>query len=127
MTMRGVMAGSLLIGLIATAALAGGPPAAKSADAKGAEGRKVEISVTENGFEPSSSTVAKGEQVTLVFTRKTDKTCATSVIVYMDPKTKVEKDLPLNTPVSIPLTAAAAGDVKFTCGMNMYTGVVKLQ
>ena len=38
---------------------------------------KVDVLVTENGFEPSTITVKPGSNVSLKITRKTDSTCAT--------------------------------------------------
>ena len=95
--------------------------------AGGEQPRRIEISVTEGGFQPSSSTVAKGGKIDLVFTRKTDHTCAKSVIVHAEGNKEIKRDLPLNTPVTIPLTLDKAGEVKYTCGMNMYSGVVQVQ
>ena len=35
------------------------------------------------------------------------------------------QDLPMNTPVEVEVTVpAAGGDVRFACGMDMYTGVI---
>lgn len=89
--------------------------------------RKIEIAVTENGFEPSSSSVKKGETVQLVFTRKTDQTCATSVVVYPESGEKITRDLPLNQAVSVELHTSKTGELKYTCGMNMYSGSVKVE
>jgi plastocyanin domain-containing protein len=80
--------------------------------------KRVEIAITEKGFEPARVNVEAGAPVELVFTRKTDKTCATEVIV---PSVKVKKPLPLNEPVIVALTPGK-GDVTFACGMNMLKG-----
>lgn len=80
--------------------------------------KKVEIEITEKGFSPSSIEVAASVPLELVFTRRTDKTCATEVVL---PAQKIKKALPLNQPVSVALTPEK-DDVTFACGMNMLKG-----
>lgn len=70
-----------------------------SQPSKPTEPTKLQSSVTENGFEPESVDVPAGKPVTLVFTRKTDKRCAKEVVLTMDDGQKIEKQLPLDTPV----------------------------
>ena len=83
-----------------------------------AKPKKVEIAVTADGFSPGRIEVASGVEIELVFTRKSDKTCATEIAV---PSLKVKKQLPLNEPVSVVLTPTKE-DVTFACGMNMLKG-----
>ena len=90
------------------------PPAAK-------EPRTIQIAVTENGFEPTPIALKKGEPVKLVITRKTDVTCAKTV-VFDDPK--VRKELPLNKPVEIAFTPTTTGDLKYGCSMGKMVGGV---
>lgn len=90
-------------------------------------GKRVSITVTENGFEPGDIKVTKGQPVTFVFVRKTDKTCAKEVVIHVDQKNKIEKKLPLNKPVEVAVTFPNSGDVKYACGMDMITGVVHVQ
>ena len=52
-----------------------------SANADNKRARTVELTVTEKGFEPTPVKVKKGEPLELVVTRKTDKTCATAIVV----------------------------------------------
>jgi plastocyanin domain-containing protein len=87
----------------------------------------VDIAVTEAGFEPARVAVPRGQPVTLVFTRKTDKTCAKAVVLNVDEKTRIEKDLPLGQPVTIAATFPTAGELHYTCGMNMVTGVLAVR
>ena len=89
--------------------------------------RKIDISVTEAGFEPSKVTVKKGEEVTLAFKRTTDKTCATEVVVHVNEKDTVDKKLPLNQVVPVTVTFSKAGELGYACGMNMYKGVIVVQ
>jgi len=80
-----------------------------------------EIIVTEKGFEPERVQVKSGEQVTLRFTRKAEKTCADAVDVQGDP---VRHTLPLNAPVDVKVTAPKSGELAFACPMNMYRGAI---
>jgi plastocyanin domain-containing protein len=101
-------------------------PAPAKAAAKAGTG-PVEISVTEQGFEPAKVTVDKGKPVTLAFTRKTDKTCAKEVVIDLGDGQKVEKQLPLDQRVEIPLTFGKTGELKYACSMDMVTGVIVVQ
>jgi plastocyanin domain-containing protein len=93
----------------------------KAAPAAAADG-KVAIAVTKNGFEPADIKVTKGTPVTLVFTRKTDETCAKDVVIHVDDKQTIEKDLPLNAPVEVAVTFPNSGDLVYACGMDMVKG-----
>lgn len=105
-------------------ALAGSCLRAGAPDAKAPEGKTVEMSVTENGFEPTEVKVKKGEPVTLVVTRKTDKTCATEIVIAEE---KINVALPLNKAVRVTFTPQKTGDIRYACGMNMYGGVLKVE
>ena len=80
----------------------------------------VPVRVTEKGFEPSRIEVKKGSNATLVFTRVTDKTCATDVVFSGN---GAHLDLPLNQPVRIAL-GTVNENIPFACGMKMITGEV---
>lgn len=95
--------------------------------AQAAEPRRIDISVTELGFSPDKIAVKKDEAISLVFTRKTDKTCAKDVIIQVSDKEKIQKTLPLNTPVTIETKFVKPGEVRFACGMNMVSGVIQVQ
>ena len=76
-------------------------------------GTKVEIKVTENGFEPKEVKVKKGQPVTLSFLRTTDRTCIKAIDI---PAEKVKGfDLPLNKAVTLTITPTKAGVEKFHC------------
>ena len=88
-------------------------PAAENPAPPEIVGRKIEIAVTEAGFEPREVKLKKGEPATLVFTRKTDRTCITAVDI---PDENVKKlKLPLNKPASITITPKKAGVEAFHC------------
>ena len=79
------------------------------------------IAVTGQGFEPPQLRVPRGQAVTLVFTRKTDQTCAKEV-EFASLHQKVA--LPLNQPVRIALPASAGGAVTYQCGLHMLEGKI---
>src|SRR5262252_4794569 len=82
------------------------------------------VTVDDHGFTPSEVHVEKGKPLSLVFTRTTDKTCATEVVF---PELKLKKDLPLKTPVSIDVPTEQARTLAFQCGMGMYKSAVVIQ
>jgi len=89
--------------------------------AKQVKAQVFKVSVTENGFEPSSISAKSGRDVVLKITRKTDSTCAKEVKIS---ERKIEKKLPLNKTVSIGLGKLNKGEVRFSCGMDMISGVI---
>jgi plastocyanin domain-containing protein len=97
---------------------------AASPSAAPADPSKIQIAVTEDGFQPESVEVPAGKPVTLVFTRKTDQTCAKEVVLTMDDGKKIEKQLPLDTPVELAATFPKAGKLGYACGMDMVKGVI---
>jgi plastocyanin len=101
------------------------PAAPPPAAAKPAATR-FEITVTDEGFKPDDLKVPAATPVTLVFTRKTDQTCAKEVVITLDGK-KIQKVLPLNTPVEIAATFPTAGKVSYACGMDMMKATLTVQ
>jgi plastocyanin domain-containing protein len=116
--LRKMLGYSTALAVIALAAVS-----CQSAGTKGAQARDIPIQVTDKGFEPAETKVAKGENVTLVFTRQTDQTCARDVVVK-DRGTTVA--LPLNQPVRVAL-GTVNGKVSFACGMDMLTGEIVVE
>ena len=115
--MRGNMswAPAVAVTLAAGALLAG--CAARDAVPPGA----IAIAVTENGFEPAIVSVPRGKRVTLIVTRRTDRTCATE-LVFDAPGPRV--DLPLGKPVRIDLAAGVQDTLRYACGMDMIRGML---
>lgn len=101
---------TLAVGLVAA------PPAGNT--------RRVEITAGDNGFQPNSVAVKKGELTTLVFTRTTNDTCATAVVF---PELGIKKDLPLKQPVAIDVPVDKARTLAFQCGMGMYKSKVVIE
>lgn len=83
--------------------------------------RTVTIAVTDNGFEPSRVKAQKGEKVRLVVTRKTERTCATEIVVR---DFGINQPLPLGKAVTVQFTPAKSGEIRFACGMGHVSGVV---
>lgn len=94
---------------------------AQAADTKG---QRVEVTVNERGYEPSRVTAAAGKPLTLVFTRTSDQGCGDELVVAAH---DIRKSLPLNQPVEVTFTPQKKGEVRFSCGMNMYDGAVVVQ
>jgi plastocyanin domain-containing protein len=106
------------IGILA-AVLIGPPRSAVAADGP----RTIEIALTAKGFEPSRVKVKKGEPLQLVVTRKTDDTCAREIVI---PSENLRADLPLNKAVTLRFTPQRSGEIKYTCGLDMITGVIEV-
>jgi len=88
---------------------------------------RFDIKVTDKGFEPDDVKVPAGKPVTLVFERKTDQTCAKEVILTLADGSKIEKKLPLDTPVEIATTFPTGGKLGYACGMDMLKGTITVQ
>ena len=82
--------------------------------------RVFHIAVTEDGFEPSRLKVHKGEKVRFVVTRRTNRTCATEIVIRDH---GIEKPLPLDKPVTVEFTPARSGEIRYACGMNHVSGI----
>lgn len=82
------------------------------------------MTVTSSGFEPAEIKTKKGEPLRLVITRKTEKTCATEVVIK---DLGVNKPLPLNEPVTVELTPKKDGELRYACGMDMIAGVIVVE
>ncbi len=86
--------------------------------------KTVEIAVTSDGFTPANVKVKAGETVKLVVTRKTQKTCATEIVIK---DFGVNQPLPLDKPVTVEITPKKPGDVRFACGMDMIAGTITVE
>lgn len=86
--------------------------------------QKVNVTVTNKGFEPSQIKTLQGIEVELEVIRKTNETCATEIII---PSKNIKKELPLNKTVNIKLGKLKKGEITFSCGMDMISGVINVQ
>jgi plastocyanin domain-containing protein len=98
----------------------GGAPASHTA-AQPSPDEPIAITVTEDGFVPNEIHVAEGQRVTLVVTRKTEKTCATDFVMKSE---GINQPLPLDQPVTIAFTPKKKGSLRYACGMDMIAGKV---
>jgi plastocyanin domain-containing protein len=98
-----------------------------AADSPANRPARIEIAVTTSGFDPGNISVPAQKPVTLVFTRKTDRTCAKSVVLSLGDGKKLERELPLDTPVALAVTFPKAGQLTYACGMDMIKGVIVVQ
>lgn len=78
------------------------------------------IQVDGSGYHPASLTLPAGRPATLVFTRTSDDGCGQQLVF---PTLGIQKDLPLGQPVEVQITPQR-GEVRFTCGMDMYRGTI---
>lgn len=84
-----------------------------------------EVTVTvDGGYEPSQIVVQAGQPVRLNFARKDPSSCLEEVRF---PDFRIARELPLNQTTSIEFTPEKPGRYEFTCGMNMFRGVVDVQ
>ncbi len=108
---------------IAAPGLASEGPGARASGKKDAA-QVVQLTVTSEGFVPSQVTVKAGKPVKLVVTRKTEKTCATEIVMK---DFGVKQDLPLEQPVTVTVTPKKTGDYRYACGMDMIAGVLEAE
>jgi plastocyanin domain-containing protein len=95
------------------------PPAAP----KTGGDNRVQLAVTELGFDPPLVRVHGGQLVTLVVTRQTDNTCATELVV---PDAGLRVALPLHVPVTVSFVPRKSGRLRYGCGMQMMASGVLL-
>jgi len=91
------------------------------ADVRADRDQRVSIAVTERGFEPASVTVQSGRPVTLLVTRRTERTCATGLILRAH---GIDEKLPLGRTVAIRFTPEHAGQLTYACPMDMIQGTI---
>ena len=120
-----VVVGAALLVLLLWPAPVPPPPVVRprAPELRAGPDNRVELTVTEHGFEPSPVHVSRGLPVTLVVTRTTDQTCATELIV---PGTTVNVPLPLGTPVTITFVPPKSGALRYGCAMQMMVSGVLL-
>jgi plastocyanin domain-containing protein len=99
-----------------------GPAASSTPEIRG---RRIDLSVTVDGFVPTPVVVKANEPITMVITRKTDKTCAKDVVI---PDYGIERKLPLDQAVAISFTPTRTGELVYGCSMDrMVSGVLTVQ
>lgn len=82
----------------------------------------VDITVS-GGYQPEVISIPKGKTTRINFLRRDPSSCLEEVVLS---DFKIRKYLPLNQKVSVEITPKKTGEYKFSCGMNMFHGKVKV-
>jgi len=102
-------------------------PACKKKD-KGAPEHDVEeyvsVTVDGSGFHPNTIWAQRGQPITITFTRTTDDTSATEVLIAEE---NLRKKLPLDEPVKVVLLPGKKGRLRFACPKNTLSGEIVVQ
>lgn len=96
----------------------------KSAKANLGQGIQEMTIKVDGGYEPSHVIVKSGQPVRLNFFRSDPNSCLDKVLF---PDFHIAQDLALNHVTPIEFTPAKPGQYQFSCGMNMFHGVVEVQ
>jgi plastocyanin domain-containing protein len=80
--------------------------------------------IVDGGYEPSRIVVSAGQPVRLNFLRKDPSSCLETVLM---PAFHIARKLTLNQVTAVEFTPETPGQYPFTCGMNMFQGVVEVE
>ncbi len=84
-----------------------------------------DVTVTvDGGYDPSRIVVQAGQLVRLNFLRRDPSSCLEEVRL---PDFHIARNLPLNEVATVEFTPTQPGRYEFTCGMNMFRGVIEVQ
>ncbi|MFM9264836.1 cupredoxin domain-containing protein [Tychonema sp. BBK16] len=84
-----------------------------------------ELTITvDGGYNPATVVVKVGQLVRLNFLRRDPNSCLEKVLL---PDFHIMRELPLNQVTAVEFTPEKPGRYPFTCGMNMFRGVVEVQ
>ena len=95
-------------------------PAAAQADGV----QTLNMNISGGEYQPASMTVRAGVPVRLNVTRDGKPTCGDVLTI---PSQNISKPIPVNEVTTIEFTPRTAGDLEFTCGMNMMRGKIVVQ
>lgn len=85
---------------------------------------RVAVEVGARGYDPARVEATAGEPLTLVFTRTTDEGCGQELVIASQ---DIRRSLPLDEAVEVTFTPEESGELRFTCGMDMYDGTIVVQ
>jgi plastocyanin domain-containing protein len=91
---------------------------AVESNSNGPSVRRIAVTAGRHGFSPSELHARAGEIVALEFTRMDSNTCVKRVRVYLDDDRQIERELPLQKPVTIALRLSHPGEVGISCAMQ---------
>lgn len=94
-------------------------PAGTAADVQ-----TIDLKVSGGEYQPASFNVQAGKPVRLNVTRDEKPTCGDVLTI---PSQNISKPIPVNQVTTIEFTPQQAGDLEFTCGMNMMKGKIVVQ
>ena len=97
---------------------------AKGQQAKSMQGIQELTIIVDGGYEPATVVVKVGQLVRLNFLRHDPNSCLEKVLL---PDFHIMRELPLNQVTAVEFTPEKPGRYSFTCGMNMFRGVVEVQ
>lgn len=84
-----------------------------------------ELTINVNGgYSPDRITVKSGQPVRLNFFRQDPSSCLEKVLL---PDFHIAQDLPLDRITPVEFTPEKPGQYLFSCGMNMFRGVIEVQ
>jgi plastocyanin domain-containing protein len=109
---------------LAAAVVAAALAALAGCKGSGPAGGPVKITVGRNGYEPWRVEARRGVPLVLEVTRTTDETCATEVVL---PEYGIDVKLPLGKPVTITFTPTRTGELRYSCAMKMFQGVIDVR
>lgn len=112
----------LVVLLTACSGNAGNTPAKPMVGPSGEQVFTMEV--TEAGFVPNKLEAVAGQPIKLVITRKTEKTCATEIVIK---DYGINQKLPLNVTVEVTFTPTKPGKIHFACAMDMITGEIEVK
>ncbi len=98
--------------------------AAAACQCSSREGEPIAITVTRNGYEPWRVQATRGKPLVLVLTRTTDETCAREIVI---PEAGINQPLPLGQAVRVTFTPSRTGEIRFSCAMKMFQGVIEVR
>lgn len=79
--------------------------------------------IVEGGYNPDIIQIPKNKTTKITFLRKDPSACLEEVVLS---DFKIRKFLPLNKKITIEITPKEEGEFRFSCGMNMFHGKVKV-
>ncbi|MCB9681160.1 MAG: cupredoxin domain-containing protein [Alphaproteobacteria bacterium] len=110
----------LVTGLLGALAACGSSPSTPAAS-PAADGRRIDVQISGDGYTPDTIQAGPGEALTLVFERMDENNCGGEVVF---PATGERHTVPVGTKVEVAVTTPPSGKLAFTCGMGMYEGAV---